>query len=135
MNQGESGGGGGGSVDSGVAGVAGNVVGVEEVVLFDTGAMFDLSNERVLVLRAHRDTVNLMAVEEEGVCDVFDIIWNARDSRCGASVGSREKLNSGIAQSLNQVGGSIVDPMSCNYMIRSSVRLRTSWILCAITIV
>ena len=70
-----------GSLASGVARDTRSVMEVEDALLdlgFDTGVMFRFPNGGVI--RAHRDSANLMEEEEIGVNDVMAIIWNSMDA-------------------------------------------------------
>ena len=57
---------------------------------FDNLPMFRLPTNGVI--RAHRDSANLMEEEEEDENEIMAIILNTRDSRCGASIASRGKF-------------------------------------------
>ena len=82
--QGESGGGSnhGGSAGSEVA----------EIVMVDDSSLFDGEVMTTTPTRLHRDAVALGRDNEERAADVRAILWSARDSRCGASVGSHGKF-------------------------------------------
>ena len=82
--QGESG---GGSNHDGSAGS-----GVAEVVIVEDSSLFDGEVMTMSPSRLHRDAVTLGRDNEERAADVCAILWSARDSRCGASVGSHGKF-------------------------------------------
>ena len=80
---------GGGSNHDGSAGSGG----VEEVVVVEGGSsLFDGEAMTTSPTRLHRDAVVLGRDNEERAADVKAILWMARDSRCGASVGSHGKF-------------------------------------------
>ena len=78
---------GGGVNHDGSAGSA-----VAEVVVVDDSSLFGGEIMTTSPTRLHRDAVALARDNEERAADVCAILWSARDSRCGASVGSHGKF-------------------------------------------